>query len=180
MKIIAVFGNSGAGKGTVATMLCMMDDRLHHSKFARPMKAALEGEYCLPEQFLEHRLMKHQPSGYKKQTFLDIMISLYHEREHLTELPRPTQHLLSQCQKYGMIPVFDDCRNQREANVLVANDTFGIWVNGRGEALSTDAQQWDIWQSCRFKNHLQNSGDRVELMRRVSSLYQDVIKFWLG
>lgn len=179
MKIISVFGNSGSGKGTVATILCMMDDRLHHSKFARPMKRELEQEYDLPEQFLEHRLMKQQMCG-KRSTYLDVMVRLYHEREHLTDLPRDTRHLLSQCQQYGLIPLFDDCRNQREASVLEANDTFGIWVNGRGEALSTDAQQWDIWRSCRFRNHLHNSGDRVELMRRVLDLYEDVVKFWLG
>lgn len=181
MKVITVFGHSGAGKGTVATMLCMLDDRLHHSKFARPMKVELEQEYNLPEGFLEHRLVKSQRVNYNKpQTYIDVMVGLYHQRESMVQLPLSTQDLLQQCEDFGLVPVFDDCRNDREADTLAKYNTFGIWVNGRGNALTTDAKQWDYWMVCDYKNHLHNKGSHTDLMKSVTALYDSCIKHWLG
>jgi len=180
MKIISVFGASNSGKGTVATMLCMLDDRLHHSKFARPMKRQLEDEYCLSEGLLEHRLMKAQPSGYKQQSYLDIMVSLYHERQHLTELPKSTITLLSQCHQYGLTPVFDDCRNDREAALLAQHDVYGLWVeSSRGQMLSSDAHQWGIYENLSTRNWVTNAGTLANLMEQVETLYHRSIKRWL-
>ncbi len=183
MKIIAVFGKSGVGKGTVATMLCMLDDRLHHSKFARPMKRELEQEYELPEGFLEHRLMKSKPSGYKGQTFLDVMVRLYHERQPLTELPEETMALLSHCRQYGLVPVFDDCRNDREAHALAVNDTLGIWVDSgeRGVALSSDTKQYDIYKSCKHRYRLENNDSLADLLYEVQRMYsRNRFQRWLA
>ncbi len=183
MKIIAVFGKSGVGKGTVATMLCMMDDRLHHSKFARPMKAELEDGFGLCEGLLEHRLMKRLPTFQRSgETFLDRMVSLYHERATMTELPSGTVRLLEQCKAYGLVPVFDDCRNAREADILASHDTVGVWVESdeRGAMLTTDTRQYEIFTGCCNKHyHINNSGSLAELMRGVELLYQRKLSQWL-
>lgn len=181
MKIISVFGASGAGKGTVATMLCMLDDRLHHSKFARPMKRELEDIYSLSEGLLEHRCMKSMPTFRRgSETFIDLMVKLYHERQHLAELPDETTELLSQCHAYGLVPVFDDCRNGREANLLAQHDVYGIWVSSaRGSELSTDQKQWDIWSCCNKRIMIDNDSTHIALFNRVYQLYDGKVRRWL-
>jgi hypothetical protein len=182
MKIISVFGASGAGKGTVATMLTMLDDRLHHSKFARPMKRELEESFALSERLLEHRCMKSMPTFQRgSETFLDLMVKRYHERKGDSEVPEETKRLLSQCQAYGLVPVFDDCRNAREADLLACHEIYGLWVSSRrGTELSSDRLQWDIWKSCDKKQMLDNDHTMLSLFKSVHELYQGKLSRWLN
>lgn len=181
MKIISIFGYSNAGKGTVAAMLCMLDDRFHHSKFARPMKVELERQYGLSEGMLEHRSMKGQLCE-PGVTYLDKMVALYHQRSRYHMLPRSTNRLVSHCMLYGLIPVFDDCRNLREGALLVENDTFGLWVDRRSaKPISSDDGQGDIYDSLLYKARLQNDGGLPLLMKDVEALYYSPkLQAWLN
>ena len=88
--------------------------------------------------------------------------------------------LLSQCQAYGLVPVFDDCRNDREADYLAQHDVYGIWVSSaRGSELSTDQKQWDIWACCNKRIMIDNDSTQIALFNRVYQLYDGKVRRWL-
>ena len=146
--IVNIMGYSGAGKDTLATMLTLLDDRYHLVKFASPIKREVEQRFGLPAGFLEHRIVKkyQYDSGV---SYRDLLVELYHATKDCNPDYKiaDTPYIISQCHRFGLVPVITDCRNYCEARLLGQySNVVHVWVTG-GEQMSSDELQDSIYNN---------------------------------